>query len=574
MVACCNHPLKPQPIIVFFTCVLLCAGIFSTAQAAPPASQAWNLVWADEFNGTTLDTNLWGYGSTPWGAENQSKCTVIPPEDTYVGGGNLTNRSRAGAFTGPSGKTYPYTSGWTWSKTWLTYGYLEIRAQYPDERGAWPAFWMLQKGWPPEIDIAEYRGNPRGYMTEALFNNQRKWNSSTVPDTGGSYAGWHLYGLEWGPGCLKFYIDGVLKRTVNDPLVPASPMYVILSNGSDCNDSDGTGFPNYLVVDYFRWYQVPATNAPASPTSLTATGGSNQVPLNWLASDGAAGYLVKRAAASGGPYVTIATNTGLTTTRYTDTNVVNFTTCYYVVSAVNAIGESANSSEVGAMPTPPPISTGKPATASSHQDGHDPFYGNDGGPATRWTAASGNYPQWWRVDLGSVQTIRKVTINWEGSAAASHRYRIETSSDDVNYTTVADWTGRTVRGDSSDAFLTDGRYVKVTVTGSRNGWASFYECQVFGGTPPGAPAGLTATATSANQINLNWVAGSGATGYNLKRATVSGGPYVSVADPATTSYSDTGLTGGTTYYYVVSALNGGGESTNSIQASATTPTAP
>ena len=240
-------------------------------------------------------------------------------------------------------------------------------------------------------------------------------------------------------------------------------------------------------MDYFRWYQLPATNAPAPPTSLTATGGSNQVALSWPARDGAESYMVKRAAVSGGPYVAIATNIGLTTTGYTDTNVINFTTYYYLVSAVNAIGESANSAEIGAMPTPPPISAGKPATASSHEGGHDPFYGNDGSLATRWTAASGNYPQWWRVDLGSVQTIRKVAINWEGGASAAHRYRIETSSDDVNYTTVVDQTGRRARGDSSDTFLSDGRYVKVTVTGSRNGWASFFECQVFGGTPPGAP---------------------------------------------------------------------------------------
>ncbi|MFC5472326.1 glycoside hydrolase family 5, partial [Cohnella suwonensis] len=60
----------------------------------------------------------------------------------------------------------------------------------------------------------------------------------------------------------------------------------------------------------------------------------------------------------------------------------------------------------------------------------------------------------------------------------------------------------------------------------------------------------------------------------VKRATTSGGPYANVATGVTaTSYADTGLTNGTTYYYVVSASNAVGESVNSAQASAT-PTAP
>ncbi len=568
------HPTVPSVIRLFVTTVLLLVGALFPALAAPPAGQTWNLVWSDEFtNGTSLDTNLWGSGSTPWGSENQSSCTLIPPEDTYVTNGTLINRSRSGSFTGPSGTVYPYTSGWTWSKVWLTYGYLEIRAQYPNEAGAWPAWWMLQSGWPPEIDIAEYRGNPPNpYMTEAFYNNDDVWNSTTIADTGGSYAGWHVYGLEWGPGYVEYYIDGVLQHTDNDPLVPSSPMYVILSNGSDCSTSGTNGFPNYFVVDYFRWYQVPPTNVPVTPASLTATGGSNQVALSWSAMDRAASYNVKRAVVSGGPYATIATTTGLTATRYSDTNVVNFTSYYYVVSAVNAIGQSTNSAEVSATPTPPPISTGDPVIASTFQSPNYPTNGNDGNFTTRWTASSGNFPQWWRVDLGLVQTIRKVAINWE-ETSAFHQYTIDVSSNDSTYATVVNQTNNTTVGNTADAFTATGRYVRVTVTGASSGWASFFECQVFGGTPPGPPSGLSATATSANQINLSWSAGSGATEYNLKRATVSGGPFVSVAGPASTNYSDTGLTGGATYYYVVSAVNGGGESTNSAQASATTPSA-
>ncbi|MDU5946287.1 MAG: glycoside hydrolase family 6 protein, partial [Paenibacillus macerans] len=86
---------------------------------------------------------------------------------------------------------------------------------------------------------------------------------------------------------------------------------------------------------------------------------------------------------------------------------------------------------------------------------------------------------------------------------------------------------------------------------------------------PAAPAGLTATAGNA-KVELSWTASSGATSYNVKRATTSGGPYTTVAAGVTaTSYTNTGLANGTTYYYVVSAVNSAGESANSAQVAAT-----
>jgi hypothetical protein len=86
--------------------------------------------------------------------------------------------------------------------------------------------------------------------------------------------------------------------------------------------------------------------------------------------------------------------------------------------------------------------------------------------------------------------------------------------------------------------------------------------------PP--PTGLMATSAT-NQVALNWTASSGAAHYNVKRATASGGPYATISSPSATSYTDTALTGGTTYYYVVSAVNSAGESANSSQVSGTPP---
>jgi len=91
-----------------------------------------------------------------------------------------------------------------------------------------------------------------------------------------------------------------------------------------------------------------------------------------------------------------------------------------------------------------------------------------------------------------------------------------------------------------------------------------------------SPSGLESAPTSLNatpgsrQVALTWTAPAGATGYVVLRATVSGGPYVTVASGVTTpSYTDTGLTTGTTYYYVVMAYSAASDSPNSNQASAT-----
>jgi hypothetical protein len=88
-----------------------------------------------------------------------------------------------------------------------------------------------------------------------------------------------------------------------------------------------------------------------------------------------------------------------------------------------------------------------------------------------------------------------------------------------------------------------------------------------------APTGLIAM-PGVGQISLNWNSVAGATGYNLKRATVSQGPYDPVAAAlATTNYVDNGLAAGTLYYYVVSAVNLGGEGPDSAEVLAT-PTLP
>ena len=137
-------------------------------------------------------------------------------------------------------------------------------------------------------------------------------------------------------------------------------------------------------------------------------------------------------------------------------------------------------------PTPTPIGTvtllsqGKTVSASSYQVGNEVNKGNDGNTATRWSASSNAFPQWWMVDLGSGKNIARVDINWYNSATRSYKYKLEVSADNTTYITVIDKTGNTAYGDTSDSFTFTGRYVRITITGSLGGWASAYEFKVYG----------------------------------------------------------------------------------------------
>ncbi|MEO5915966.1 MAG: malectin domain-containing carbohydrate-binding protein [Luteolibacter sp.] len=204
----------------------------------------------------------------------------------------------------------------------------------------------------------------------------------------------------------------------------------------------------------------------------------------------------------------------------------------------------------------------------------------DGIATTRWSASNGTYPQWIKIDLGQKSRIGGYQFNWYNNATRNYQYQIELSDDDVTYNLSLDMRLNTAFGVNEYRIPVSGanagRYVKVTVSGG-GGWASIYEMAINGVAPgsaaPPAPGALTATA-GGGRVSLGWGASSNATSYAVKRATVSGGPYTTIATPTASSYMDSSVTLGATYYYVVSAVNATGESANSNEAGTATTTQP
>ena len=124
------------------------------------------------------------------------------------------------------------------------------------------------------------------------------------------------------------------------------------------------------------------------------------------------------------------------------------------------------------------------------------------------------------------------------------------------------WTGGGTNSTRVSNWLDPGNTGATTVSGINAAGG--------GCTPPAAPTGVSASASSQTQANVSWSAVSGATSYTILRSTTSGGPYSSVGTSTTTSFANTGLACNTTYYYVVTASNGTCSSGNSAQAQATT----
>jgi len=293
---------------------------------------------------------------------------------------------------------------------------------------------------------------------------------------------------------------------------------------------------------------TPQATAPSVPTSLVASAGDSRVDLSWQmpADDGGSsitGYNVYRATTpggeGGGPY-----QTGLNQTQFTDSAATNGVTYYYTVTAVNAVGESQASSEASATPRPAPTPPSAPTNVS---------------------AVAGN---------ASVQLSWTPPASDGGAAVTGY---------DV-------YRGTTSGGEAKIATLVTA--LQFVDTGRTNGTTYYYEVSAVNAagegplsgevsatpqaTAPTAPQNPTVNTGNA-QLGLAWSVpasdgGAALQGYRVYRGTLSGGEATApIADitATSTSWSDTSVLDGSTYYYQVTAYNSAGESPRSTEVSGT-----
>lgn len=258
----------------------------STTATTPPTSSLpvgqtgnWTLIFHDEFDGTALDTTKWNtcYFNFTVGNgcdHDQGELELYQPGEISLSNGILNLRADKQTVTAANGKTYHYTSGMISSgpssqgsaaKFTFTYGYMEMRARIPAGQGLWPAFWTLPAdlSWPPEIDVFEILGND-----PAVINMHYHYSTAGGGDgdTGSTWtgddfaAGWHTYAVDWEPGSLTWYVDGVARRHYTNANVPSQPMYLLanLAVGGNWPGSPNasTPFPSTFQIDYIRvWHK-------------------------------------------------------------------------------------------------------------------------------------------------------------------------------------------------------------------------------------------------------------------------------------------------------------------------------
>ncbi len=231
--------------------------------AAPP----YELIWSDEFDGTSVNTANWNFdiGGGGWG---NNELEYYKASNAKVKNGILTITAKKKAIAG-----YNYTSARmkTQDKFDFKYGKVEARIKLPMGQGLWPAFWMLGSnistvGWPfcGEIDIMEH------INIENTIYGTMHWdvngyanygsNKSTTP------ASYHVYSIEWDQFGIRWYLDGVLYLTanttnnINGTEEFHNPFFILLNLAVGGNwpgqTVDESKLPAKMHVDYVRVYQA------------------------------------------------------------------------------------------------------------------------------------------------------------------------------------------------------------------------------------------------------------------------------------------------------------------------------
>jgi autotransporter-associated beta strand protein len=292
-----------------------------------------------------------------------------------------------------------------------------------------------------------------------------------------------------------------------------------------------------LIYDFLQMEtgpQVIVSTPPAAPTGLTATAASGcEIDLGWTnqATNAMSIEILRSTDNVHFSQIGAAANNF---TNFADTSLPTGATYYYQVVANNADGNSPSSNIAHASTQaaqPPATPSGLTAT----------------GVATN-----------------------EIDLTWTDTSGNEDGFNLERSTNGGNYTTIGMVAANVTN--YADTGLADGTTYFYRVQAFRSCWGnSAYSAPVSTATllPPApvTPVGLVAVPGNGS-ISLRWLTSSGAGSYNLKRGTSSGNE-TTLVNTAGTSYTNTGLANGTTYYYVVSAVNAGGEGANSREALAT-----
>ncbi|MBI3856782.1 MAG: hypothetical protein HY293_13930 [Planctomycetes bacterium] len=211
--------------------------------------------------------------------------------------------------------------------------------------------------------------NPNRFHTHAPWGDSiLYWDYGDINTTGRISTSYATYLNKWthvalvsegvGGAFKAIYLDGVLVTSAASSSGPG-----VALSGMNIGRWPGTGLDHQGLIDDFRIYDRVLTAAqisalasglsePAAPTGLTAAPGTNpgEIQLNWNAAPLSTGYILQRATQPGGPY----TNIPLAGTSYLDTGLNQAIFYYYVVAAVNALGQSPNSAQAVSRPYAPP----------------------------------------------------------------------------------------------------------------------------------------------------------------------------------------------------------------------------
>ena len=277
------------------------------------AESSWKLVWSDEFDGDSLNTNVWTRetGGSGWG-NNELQYYTDRTENSYVSDGTLKIVAKRENYS-----NCRFTSARlkTAGKKSFKYGRMEARIKVNggNQDGVWPAFWMMGDdgtSWPwcGELDIMEH-ANSRNYVEGTIhwnaggssYNtpyNHKYWGSYSVPayyyysDNNNGINGWHTYGVIWDENTIKWYVDNNIYLTayLNDDNAYAfrKNHYFLLNLalGSNATGYTGNIAPNdsfqsaTMEVDYVRAYSGSGELNPDGGSSKPDTDGYESVPDN------------------------------------------------------------------------------------------------------------------------------------------------------------------------------------------------------------------------------------------------------------------------------------------------------